>query len=46
VIAGIHRLSKTKILQGKGAFQQIVGFKKFPYARSLRRFLKRVNAGF
>jgi hypothetical protein len=43
LIAGIHRLNKTKILQGNGAFQQIIGLKKFPYASSLRRFLKRVN---
>ena len=43
LIAGIHRLSKTKILQGNGAFQQIIGLEKFPYASSLRRFLKRVN---
>ncbi|MGA2468878.1 MAG: IS1380 family transposase [Thermodesulfobacteriota bacterium] len=43
LIAGIHRLSKTKILQGNGAFQQIIGLKKFPYASSLRRFLKRVD---
>jgi len=43
LIAGIHRLSKTKILQGNGAFQQIIGLNKFPYASSLRRFLKRVN---
>jgi hypothetical protein len=43
LIAGIHRLSKTKILQGNGAFQQIIGLKNFPYASSLRRFLKRVN---
>jgi hypothetical protein len=43
LIAGIHRLSKTKILQGNGAFQQIIGLKKFPYASSLRRFLKRVH---
>ena len=43
LIAGIHRLSKTKILQGNGAFQQIIGLAKFPYASSLRRFLKRVN---
>jgi Transposase DDE domain group 1 len=43
LIVGIHRLSKTKILQGNGAFQQIIGLTKFPYASSLRRFLKRVN---
>ena len=43
LIAGIPRLSKTKILQGNGAFQQIIGLKKFPYASSLRRFLKRIN---
>jgi hypothetical protein len=42
LIAGIQRLSKTKILQGNGAFQQIIGLEKFPYASSLRRFLKRV----
>ena len=43
LIAGINRLSKTKILQGNGAFQQIVGLKTYPYSSSLRRFLKRVN---
>jgi hypothetical protein len=43
LIVGIHRLSKTRILQGNGAFQQIIGLEKFPYASSLRRFLKRVN---
>jgi len=43
LIVGIHRLSKTKVLQGNGAFQQIVGLKNFPYSSSLRRFLKRVN---
>ena len=43
LIAGIHRLNKTKILQGNGAFQRIIGLKSFPYATSLRRFLKRVN---
>jgi hypothetical protein len=43
LIAGIHRLNKTKILQGNGAFQQIIGLKSFPYASSLRRFLKRVS---
>lgn len=43
IIAGINRLSKTKTLQGNGAFQKIIGFEKFPYASSLRRFLKRAN---
>lgn len=43
LMAGIYRLNKTKILQGNGAFQQIIGLKSFPYASSLRRFLKRVN---
>ena len=33
LIAGIHRLSKTKILQGNGAFQQIIGLKKFQAER-------------
>jgi len=43
LIIGIHRLSRTKILQGNGAFQQIVGLKTFPYASSLRRFLKAID---
>lgn len=43
IIVGINRLSKTKTLQGNGAFQKIVGLKKFPYASSLRRFLKRTS---
>lgn len=43
LIAGIYRLKKTKILQGNGSFQQIIGLKSFPYASSLRRFLKRAN---
>lgn len=43
LIVGIYRLNRTKILQGNGAFQQIIGLKKFPYASSLRRFLKRVD---
>ena len=40
LIAGIHRLKKTKILQGNGAFQRIVGLKNYPYSSSLRRFLR------
>ena len=43
LIVGIHRLSKTKILQGNGAFQQIIGLKTYPYSSSLRRFLKGVT---
>lgn len=43
IICGIPRLSKTKILQGNGAFQHIVGLKSFPYASSLRRFMKRTD---
>lgn len=43
LIAGIHRLSRTKILQGNGAFQQIIGLKTYPYSSSLRRFLKRAT---
>jgi len=43
LIAGIHRLNKTKIFQGNGAFPRIIGLKSFPYATSLRRFRKRVN---
>src|SRR3990167_8467086 len=36
LIVGIYRLSKSEILQGNGAFQQIVGLKQYPYASSLR----------
>lgn len=43
LIVGIHRLSRTKILQGNGSFQQIVGLKSYPYSSSLRRFLKRIE---
>jgi len=43
VICGIHRINRTKILQGNGSFQRIIGLKTFPYASSLRRFLKRAN---
>lgn len=43
LIVGVHRLSKTKILQGNGAFQQIVGLRTYPYSSSLRRFLKRIE---
>lgn len=43
LIAGIPRLTKTKKLQGNGSFQQVIGLKSFPYASSLRRFLKRAN---
>jgi hypothetical protein len=46
LIVGILRLSKTKILQGNGAFQQIIGLKTYPYSSSLRRFLKRVTPKF
>lgn len=42
LILGFPRLRKTKILQGNGAFQQIVGFGSYPHASSLRRFLKRI----
>lgn len=44
LIVGIHRLSRTKILQGNGSFQQIVGLKSYPYSSSLRRFLKRIES--
>jgi len=30
LIAGIPRLSRTKILQGNGAFEKIIGLKKSP----------------
>jgi hypothetical protein len=43
LIAGIYRLKKTRILQGNGSFQQVIGLKSFPYASSLRRFLKRAD---
>lgn len=44
IIIGIYRLSKTRILQGNSSFQQIIGLRSFPYASSLRRCLKRVDA--
>lgn len=44
LIVGIHRLSQTRILQGNGAFQKIIGLKSFPYSSSLRRFLKRIDS--
>ena len=44
LIVGIYRLNKSEILQGNGAFQQIIGLKQYPYASSLRRFLKRTDA--
>lgn len=43
LIVGISRLSKTKILQGNGAFQKIIGLESYPYASSLRRFLKSID---
>jgi hypothetical protein len=43
LIVGIPRLRKTKILQGNGAFQRIVGLERYPHASSLRRFLKRAS---
>jgi hypothetical protein len=43
LIVGIPRLRKTKILQGNGAFQRIVGLESYPHASSLRRFLKRAS---
>src|SRR3989338_9324526 len=43
LIVGIYRLNKSEILQGNGAFQEIVGLKQYPYASSLRRFLKRTD---
>lgn len=43
IIVGIPRLNQVKILQGNGAFQRIIGLKTFPYASSLRRFLKRAD---
>jgi hypothetical protein len=41
MIAGFPRLRKTRILQGNGVFQQIVGLEAYPDASSIRRFLKR-----
>ncbi|MBI4726274.1 transposase [candidate division TA06 bacterium] len=43
LIVGIPRLSKTKILQGNGAFQKIIGLRSYPYASSLRRFIKSIT---
>jgi hypothetical protein len=44
IIVGVHRLSRTKMLQGNGAFQRIIGLEHYPYSSSLRRFLKRADA--
>jgi len=43
LIVGFPRLRKTRILQGNGVFQQIVGLKTYPNASSYRRFLKRTS---
>lgn len=43
LIVGFPRLRKTKILQGNGVFQQIVGLRTYPYASSFRRLLKRTS---
>ncbi len=43
LIAGIHPLSKTKVLLRNGTFRQVIALKKCLYASSLRRFLKRVD---
>ena len=44
IIAGIQRLSRTKILQGNGSFQKIVGLKSYPYSSSLTRFLRHLDS--
>ena len=43
LIVGFPRLRKTRILQGNGVFQQIVGLETYPHAGSFRRFLKRTS---
>lgn len=44
IIAGINRFSKTKVLQCNGSFQRIIGINGFPYASTLRRFMKRCDS--
>lgn len=43
LIVGFPRLRKTRVLQGNGVFQQIVGLETYPHASSFRRFLKRTS---
>lgn len=43
IIAGMDRVNETQILQYNGAFQKIVGLKRFPDQTAIRRFLKRLT---
>lgn len=43
IIAGIDRVNSTQILQYNGAFQRIVGLRRFPGPTTMRRFLKRLS---
>ncbi len=43
IIVGLDRINATQILQYNGAFQRIAGFRQFPDATALRRFLKRMR---
>ena len=43
IIAGMDRVNATQILQYNGAFQRIVGFRRFPDQTALRRFLRRLH---
>lgn len=42
MIAGLDRVNATQILQYNGAFQRIVGLRRFPDQSALRRFLQRL----
>ena len=43
VMVGLDRINATQILQYNGAFQQIVGLRRFPDQTALRRFLRRLR---
>ena len=43
MIAGMDRVNATQILQYNGAFQHIVGLRRFPDQSALRRFLQRLR---
>jgi hypothetical protein len=45
IIAGMDRVNATQILQYNGAFQRIVGLRRFPDQTALRRFLRRLTPG-
>jgi hypothetical protein len=43
ILVGLDRINATQVLQYNGAFQQIVGLRRFPDQTALRRFLRRLR---